>query len=130
MGKQHSVVMEKQKTHRLEKINQLLKEEVGHIILKDLDIDKRSFITLTRVETSSDLAHATIFFSTLASAHEHEALTALLKNTPFIQRELNRKLRMRPVPKIRFALDASLKKEQRLYDILSNSHDNDEPAHN
>lgn len=117
----------KQNTHRLEKINQLLKEEAGVIILKDLDLDKRAFITLTRVETSSDLAHATIFFSTLSSAYEAETLETLQKSTPYIQRELNHKLRMRPVPKIRFAPDASVKKEQRLYDILSSSHDHEEP---
>lgn len=119
--------MEKQKTHRSEKISQLLKEEVGAIILRDLDLDKRAFVTITRVETSSDLAHSTIFFSTLSTAYEADALSALLKTTPFIQRELNHKLRMRPVPKIRFTLDASLKKEQRLYDILSSANENEGP---
>ena len=32
---------------------------------------------------------------------------------------LNRKLRMRPVPKIIFKLDAAFEKENKLYEILS-----------
>lgn len=114
---------EKRNAHRLEKINQLLKREIGNIILKELDVDKNLFITVTRVDTSADITHATIFFSTLEQSGETEALAALGKNVYTIQHILNRKLRMRPVPKIRFSLDNSLKTEQHLYDILS-SHDN------
>ncbi|MBI1755080.1 30S ribosome-binding factor RbfA [Candidatus Azambacteria bacterium] len=109
--------------HRLDKINRLLKEEVGKIILKELDLDRNALVTITQVKTSSDLAHATIFFSTLAKTQEKETLAALEKGVYEIQHILNRKLRMRPVPKIRFAPDASVDVEHRLYDILSNPHD-------
>ena len=112
-----------QKARRLDKINQLLQEEIGKIILRELDLDKNILVTITRVDTSSDLAHATAFFSTLARDKEEEALAALTHSVSDIQHVLNRKLRMRPVPKIRFAIDISFKKEQRLYDILSTSHD-------
>jgi len=114
---------QEKRPHRLEKINQLLKEEIGRIILKELDIGKQLFITVTRVETSSDIAHATIFLSTLVRTRKKEALLTLQKNAGNIQYILNRKLRMRPVPKIRFALDTIFKNEQRLHDILSTSHD-------
>ena len=114
---------EERRARRLGKVSQLLKEEIGKIILKDLDLDKNILVTITRVDTSSDLAHATAFFSTLARDKEEEALAALTQSVFDIQHVLNRKLRMRPVPKIRFAIDASFKKEQRLYDILSTSHD-------
>lgn len=109
--------------HRLEKVNQLLKEELGQLILKELDLDKNLFLTITRVDTSSDFTHATVFFSTLVRSGERMALHALEKNVGAIQRLLNRKLRMRPVPRIRFAPDALLRKEERLYDLLSTSHD-------
>lgn len=115
----------KRNEHRLDKINRLIKEEVGKIIIKELDMDKDMLVTVTRVKTSSDLAHAAVFFSTLSAAREQEAQAILQKSAGDIQFVLNRKLRMRPVPKIRFTVDASTKVEQRLYDILSASHDDD-----
>lgn len=112
----------KRNEHRLDKINRLIKEEVGKIILKELDMDRNMLVTITQVKTSSDLARATIFFSTLDAAREQEACMILEKSAGDIQFVLHRKLRMRPVPRIRFSVDAGAKVEQRLYDILSPSH--------
>lgn len=107
------------RTHRVEKISELIKEEVSKIILKELDIDKNILLTVTHVKTSSDLAHATIYVSAILKEKEQEALEELQYNAGAIQHILNRKLRMRPVPRIRFAIDTTYEKEQRLYDILS-----------
>lgn len=109
------------RNHRLEKISQLIKEEVGKIILKELDIDKDLLLTITHVKTSSDLAHATIYISTIIKTREEETLEALKHSAGDIQYILNRKLRMRPVPRIRFAIDTTYEKEQRLYDILAHA---------
>ncbi len=106
-------------SHRVEKISELIKEEVGKIILKEVDIDKDILLTVTHVRTSSDLAHATIYISTILKEKEQETLEELQHNAGAIQYILNRKLRMRPVPRIRFAIDATYEKEQRLYDILA-----------
>ena len=89
--------------------------------MKELDIDKDLLLTVTDVKISSDLAHATIFISTIIKAREEETLAALRHSAGDIQYILNRKLRMRPVPRIRFAIDATYEKEQRLYDILSHA---------
>lgn len=107
------------RTHRVEKISELIKEEVAKIILKELDIDKNLLLTVTHVKTSSDLAHATIFISTIVKENEEEILEELQYNAGAIQYILNRKLRMKPVPRIRFAIDVAHEKEQRLYDILA-----------
>lgn len=105
--------------HRAEKLNELIKEEVSKIILKELDIDKNLLLTVTNVKTSSDLAHATILVSAILKEKEQEILELLQYNAGTIQHLLNRKLRMRPVPRIRFEIDATYEKEQRLYDILA-----------
>lgn len=107
------------RNHRLEKISQLIKEEVGKIILKELDIDNNLLLTITQVTTSSDLGHATISVSTILKEREQEMLDELHHRAGDIQYILNRKLRMRPVPRIRFAIDTTYEKEQRLYDILA-----------
>ncbi|MBI5913421.1 30S ribosome-binding factor RbfA [Candidatus Azambacteria bacterium] len=109
------------RNHRVEKINELIKEEISKLILKELDIDKDLLLTVTNVKTSSDLAHATIYISTIIKEREEETLAILRHSAGDIQYMLNRKLRMRPVPRIRFAIDTTYEKEQRLYDILSST---------
>lgn len=116
--------MEEQRPgHRQEKIAELVKEEIGKIIIKDLDIDPSFLLTITSVKVSSDLAHATIFISTLSPEQEQEALAMLKHNVGDIQRALNRKMRTRPVPKIVFAIDVKYEKEQHLQEILSHLND-------
>ncbi|MCR4322875.1 MAG: 30S ribosome-binding factor RbfA [Candidatus Azambacteria bacterium] len=107
--------------HRVEKISELIKEEVGKIILKQVDIDKDILVTITHVKTSSDFAYATIYISMFNKEREEEILTMLQHSAGDIQFVLNRKLRMKPVPRIRFALDVTYEKEQRLYDILEHT---------
>lgn len=114
---------EKHSGHRQEKIAELVKEEVGKIVIRDIDIDPNFLLTITHVKVSSDLAHATIFISTLAPEQEEKALTILKANVRDIQHALNRKFRTRPVPKIVFAIDVAHEREHRLQDILSHLND-------
>lgn len=107
--------------HRVEKINEVIKEEISKIILREIDIDKNILLTVTHVKTSSDLMHATIYISAILKDKEQEALEELQHNAGALQYILNRKLRMKPVPRIRFAIDTTYEKEQRLYDILSHT---------
>ena len=47
-----------------------------------------------------------------------QILDLLFKTTPFLQRMLNRKLRTRPVPRIRFLIDEEELKRQRIEELL------------
>ncbi len=89
---------------RGEKLNMLMRDELGKIIDRQIDFPEGSLVTITRVHTSSDLRYATVFLSVM-NADEQNVLEMLAKNVYDIQQQLNRKLRMRPVPKIRFAID-------------------------
>ncbi len=82
----------------------LMQDELGKIIDRTLEFPEGSLVTLTRVRTSSDLRYATVFFSLLNGDNAH-VLEILEKNVYHIQQHLNKSLRMRPVPKIRFAID-------------------------
>lgn len=116
-------------SHRIERINQLIKEEVGKIILKECDFDKNLLVTITRVDTSSDINYATIFVSVIMKEKEQEVLGELTYNAGAIQHMLIRKLKMKPVPRIRFAIDTTYDVEQRLYDIFETTKkDHDTPT--
>lgn len=80
---------------------------------------KDAFLTVTRIELSRDLAHATVFVSALVKEKEAGALAELKRTIGTIQYALNRTLRMRPVPKITFAIDKAYTAETKVYEILS-----------
>ena len=92
------------KVPRGEKLNMLMRDELGKIIDRGIEFAEDSLVTITRVVTSSDLRYATVFLSVL-NGSKTNVLELLAENVYHIQQQLNRKLRMRPVPKIRFAID-------------------------
>ncbi len=108
------------KKTRVEQLNELVKEEVSKIILREVDIDRSLLLTITNVKATSNFKSATLFFMVLDKTREEEALDTLQKNTYDIQYRLNRTLRMHPIPKIKFAVDVQGEKELRLEKLLTN----------
>lgn len=89
---------------RIQKVSNLLKEEIAKIIERDFDFPKNSLVTVTSIEISVDNYYAKVFIS-IISPHPARVLEILQKNVYIIQQMLNRSVRMRPVPKITFAID-------------------------
>ena len=94
---------------RQEKLSALLREEVARIVSRTIIFPEGALVTITRAQLSSDGYYATILLSVI-QAEEKLILEILHEEIYTIQRELNRRLRMRPVPKIRFSID---KEEER-----------------
>ena len=105
--------------HRIEQVNQLIKEELGKIILREVDACKDAMLTITKVDSSANLQIVNVYVSAIIKEKEQSAFEELRRNTGDMQYLLNRKLRMRPVPKIIFKLDTAFEKENKLYEILS-----------
>ena len=87
---------------RILKINKLLKQEVGKIIFEEIDLEKEILATVIRVDTPDDLRYSKIFISVLPSAKTEEVFEKLNKNIWGIQQILNKKLKMRKIPRIEF----------------------------
>lgn len=96
---------------RIQKLNQVLREELAKIIYREIEFPEGLLVTLTRAAVSSDARYATVFISFWGGSVKG-VLETLEKNVYNIQQLLNKKLRMRPVPKIQFAIDdAETKRE-------------------
>lgn len=94
---------------RIEKINELLKQELGKIILEEIEFGPGTFVTVMNVDTSSSLETTTIWISIYPEGKAGSALEILNKRIGEIQKILNRKLALRFVPRIQFRLDKSEK---------------------
>ena len=92
-------------SHRLERINELIKQEMGKIFLKEGDFEPGILVTIMAVETSKDLCHSNVVISIFPDSAAKKATEKLEQRIYFFQQQLNQKLKMHPVPKIRFAFN-------------------------
>lgn len=106
---------------RIERLNVLLREELGRIIDREIEMPAGVMVTLTRVAISPDMFYATVSFSVFGSdaSGTEEILEILHKNIYHIQQALNRKMRIRPVPKIRFEIDKEELQREKIEHSLS-----------
>lgn len=87
---------------RLERVNRLIKEELSRIILKEFDFPLDVLITLTRVETTNNLIQAKVYISVMPEKKTKDILQMLNRGIYELQQKLNKRLNMRPVPRIYF----------------------------
>jgi len=103
---------------RIKKVNELLKREFGKIILKEIGFPKNILVTLTRVETSGNLQQSKVFISVIPEKETLNVLRILGKEIYNLQQILNRRLAMRPVPKIKFLIETKIKEAARIEELL------------
>jgi len=96
---------------RIEKINNLLKDELANLLNREFEFTPANLVTITRVVASPDLHYAKIMLSIIGQ-NRGRVLEILKKNIYDIQQDLNRRLRFRPIPKITFTLDEEEEKRE------------------
>lgn len=102
---------------RIERVQELIYREIAKLALGSMK-QEGVVLSFTRVEVAPNLRSARVFFVTYPSHMLEEMLTRLKKAAPFLQKELNTRLRMRPVPRIIFAIDETEMQAAKVEDIL------------
>lgn len=93
--------------NRVVRVNELIKQDINDIILKELSLKEGVFITIAKVDTSPDLRYSRIFVSIFPERETGYALKTLQKEIFNVQGILNKKLSLKPLPKIKFELDTT-----------------------
>jgi len=113
---------------RSDRVADVLQKEICEMLLKEVKDPHLGFITITGVEVSRDLKLAKIFYTLLGSPEQADESTKTLRRiTPFIRKQLGKKLHMRYIPDIIFTYDHSLEygtKIDHILDSLRESSDN------
>lgn len=104
---------------RIPRVNSLIQEEVGKILLKDFAFSPDVLVTITRVDTSDNLIDCKIYVSVFPDAKAQGILNALNKSVYDVQYKINRTLKMRPIPKIRFVEEKSVREAGRIEELLA-----------
>jgi ribosome-binding factor A len=103
---------------RISKINELIQRHLNDIILKELSLKEGVFITIAKVDTTDDLRYTRVFISIFPEREIKYALKTLEKELYQIQGSLNKKLLMRPLPRIQFKVDLTESKADKIEKIL------------
>lgn len=89
--------------YRIPRVNELIKKELSEIIQKNVELEN-ALMTIIDVETSKDLSYAKVKISVLPENKTTQVLEELNKNIFRIQRMINKRLKMKSIPKIKFEL--------------------------
>ncbi|MEA3293103.1 MAG: 30S ribosome-binding factor RbfA [Patescibacteria group bacterium] len=103
---------------RTEKVSELMKRQLSEIIFREIDFPRNVLVTLTRVKVSDDLSSANIYMGTLPEKESQKILKILNFKIYSIQKEIDKRLRMRPIPKIRFLEEKETKKAAIIEQVL------------
>jgi ribosome-binding factor A len=106
-------------SQRTERIDELLRQEIGTILSREAKDPRIGFVTITNVETTPDLRHARVWVSVIGtSAERGEALVALQHAMHFVRRELGPRLRLKRIPELHVELDDSMERGTRVLHLL------------
>lgn len=106
-------------TQRTNRIDELLRQEIGGIIARDVADPRIGFATITKVETTPDLRHAKVWVSVIGQQKERAAtISALGRAMPFVRRELGRTLRIKRIPDLHVQLDDTAERGTRVLHLL------------
>lgn len=105
--------------NRIDRVNELIKKKIAEIILREIFVEN-ALITVQSVDVSKDLKYARIKVSVFPFKESEKALKIIKKQLPNLQKILNRVIKIKFVPKIRFVLDKTEEKAYRVEKILRN----------
>ncbi len=103
---------------RIEKVNELIRKCVNDIFLKEISFKEGVFVTIAKVDTSSDLRYTRVFLSIFPEKETHYVERTLQKEMYVVQGCLNKKLDMRPLPRIQFKTDLTEVKADKIEKLL------------
>ena len=96
---------------RLTRLGEQVREEISQMILRQQIKDPRvsTFLSINRVEITSDLSYGKVYVSSFMSHKETlKGVKGLESAAGFIQTKLSKKLRLRQFPKLTFIMDSSI----------------------
>jgi ribosome-binding factor A len=104
---------------RLQRVRELLKREIGEIIRRELPVAEAGLININDVMVSSDLHSALVYVGIFGTAEQKKHGAAMLhKEQKRIQGLVGKAVVLKYTPKLRFIVDDSIEKGNRVLEIL------------
>jgi ribosome-binding factor A len=107
---------------RTARVNEVVLETLAEE-LERLSDPRLGFVTLTGVEVSPDLRQATIYYSVLGPAEQHEDTSKALRSAgSHLRAVLGHQVRLKYLPHLSFREDPAIATGQRVEEIIRDLH--------
>ena len=104
---------------RHERVRELLKREIGEVIRRELPVNEVGLINVNDVNVAPNLKTAAVFIGILGGdAQKKKGMEALEKHRKRIQGMVGRGIVLKFTPKLRFILDDSIERGNKVLRIL------------
>ena len=112
-------------SRRSDRINGLLRQEISMLLSREIkDPRLTGVISITQVQTSSDLRNARVFVSVMGDDEtKNAALAGIQSAATFLRRSLRDRLKLRYVPFLKFSLDESMEDADAVLRIMDGIQD-------
>ena len=110
--------MHSQDFSRSRRVADQIGRELAMIMLEDLDDPRVRGVTVSRVDVSPDLRHATVYINLPLGGDSAVALSALSRASGRLRRRLAQRVRLRFMPALRFEHDPTLDRVDRIEQLL------------
>jgi ribosome-binding factor A len=107
-------------TRRSERVSNLIRQKISELLQERINDPRlNTFISVTRVVTSSDLSTAKVYVSSIGdNVDKDDVLEGFKSATGFFRRELSKHLTLRHVPELSFQFDDSIEIGTRVLNLI------------
>lgn len=103
---------------RIERLESTFQEEISMILMTEIKDEDIKFVTITGVDTTSDLSYAKVYFTVLDDSKREITLEALNKAASFIRGKLSERVEVRHTPELKFIYDTSIEYGEHIEKII------------
>jgi ribosome-binding factor A len=108
---------------RPDRVGDQVRQELAELIAREVQDPGIGFLTITRVKLTPDLQQARVFYTAIGDDKQRtETARALRRATPFLRRQVGRRLRLKHVPELQFFYDESIERQDRIERIIQDIH--------
>jgi ribosome-binding factor A len=115
---------------RARRVEEQLKRLLSDLVRREVKDPRVGLVTITSVEVSGDLSHASVYFTPFAGTGDAaSALAALQHAAGFLRREVRNQMRLRVAPELAFHIDDSVERGARLSALIHDAVESDKRRH-
>ena len=109
---------------KTERLGNVLHREISQILMTEIKDQDLKFVTITKVDLSSDLSYAKVYFTCLDNDKKDKVLKDINNASRFIRSELmRRKIEIRTMPELKFVYDDSIEYGNKIESIIEKIHE-------
>ena len=114
-------------SNRIGRINEAIREALAGLLrtVKDPRVTE-SMLTITHVDTTSDLRYARVYISALNCQDEKGLMKGLKSASGYLRHELGQKVDLRYTPELQFIMDDSIAHGAHILDLLSHGNEREQ----